>query len=343
MHRESSRASVLNHSGGHAVLHSSATAKCCLTMPSLLSRATRLGTERVRTVFTNPTYLESCSSLPFGDALTCQGNGDFSTLHFTGKEHDYESGLDYFGARFDASSFGRFMSPDPLLNSAHPGEPQSWNRYSYVANNPMRNVDPLGLFTWKTNCDEAKDVACHQHRQEIRDAIAKLKTALNSDKISDKEKKQIRNVLDAYGDEGRPNGVSIGFGHLSGAPAYTKQEGNAITVWFDSSSLDYQTQHPARGTDAAVENAAMVAHEGEHVFIDQIYGPTMSSLGEVGLTFHEYESFDTQSLVNKALNKKSGWGLWNPSWANVDKELLRWKNVVRNTQEDVKRELKEQQ
>src|SRR5712692_6789239 len=41
IHRESSRASVLNHSGDRAVLHSSATAKCCLTTPSLLSRATQ--------------------------------------------------------------------------------------------------------------------------------------------------------------------------------------------------------------------------------------------------------------------------------------------------------------
>ena len=41
IHRESSRASVLNPSGGHAVLHSIATEKCLLTTPSLLSRGTR--------------------------------------------------------------------------------------------------------------------------------------------------------------------------------------------------------------------------------------------------------------------------------------------------------------
>jgi RHS repeat-associated protein len=31
---------------------------------------------------------------------------------FTGKERDTESGLDYFGARYYASSMGRWMSPD---------------------------------------------------------------------------------------------------------------------------------------------------------------------------------------------------------------------------------------
>ena len=32
---------------------------------------------------------------------------------FTGKERDTESGLDYFGARFNANTMGRFKSPDP--------------------------------------------------------------------------------------------------------------------------------------------------------------------------------------------------------------------------------------
>lgn len=36
-----------------------------------------------------------------------------STYKFTGKERDSESGLDNFGARYDASSMGRFMTPDP--------------------------------------------------------------------------------------------------------------------------------------------------------------------------------------------------------------------------------------
>jgi RHS repeat-associated protein len=131
---------------------------------TFFSHSDWIGTERVRNVFTSPTYLESCSSLPFGDALTCQGNGDFSTLHFTGKEHDYESGLDYFGARFDASSFGRFMSPDePKYSSKF--DPQSWNLYSYVGNDPLGRIDPdghnyfwvRGKYVWYDGADVTND------------------------------------------------------------------------------------------------------------------------------------------------------------------------------------------
>jgi uncharacterized protein RhaS with RHS repeats len=39
----------------------------------------------------------------------------------------------------------RFTSPDRLLASGRPARPQSWNRYTYVLNNPLRLVDPLGL------------------------------------------------------------------------------------------------------------------------------------------------------------------------------------------------------
>jgi hypothetical protein len=35
---------------------------------------------------------ETCMSLPFGDSLTCTGP-DATEPHFTGKEHDIESGF----------------------------------------------------------------------------------------------------------------------------------------------------------------------------------------------------------------------------------------------------------
>jgi hypothetical protein len=39
---------------------------------------------------------------------------------------------------------GRFLSVDPAPVSVHLGAPQSWNRYSYVQNNPMNRIDPFG-------------------------------------------------------------------------------------------------------------------------------------------------------------------------------------------------------
>ena len=64
---------------------------------------------------------------------------------FTAKERDNETGLDYFLARYYSSTQGRFTSTDPLEASARLRNPQTWNRYTYVLNNPLRLVDPDGL------------------------------------------------------------------------------------------------------------------------------------------------------------------------------------------------------
>ena len=79
---------------------------------------------------------------PYGGEIPIT-SGDPNHYKFTGKERDSESGLDNFGARYDASSLGRFMSPDPL--GGHNEDPQTLNRYAYVRNNPLSLTDPTGL------------------------------------------------------------------------------------------------------------------------------------------------------------------------------------------------------
>ena len=106
-----------------------------------------LGTEHYRTNNLGNLY-QTCYNLPFGDGQTCAGT-DVSPLHFTGKERDTESGLDYFGARHFNSSLGRFMIPDWAAKAtavpyADFGDPQSLNLYGYVRSNPLSQVDSDG-------------------------------------------------------------------------------------------------------------------------------------------------------------------------------------------------------
>jgi RHS repeat-associated protein len=67
---------------------------------------------------------------------------------FTGQERDAETGLDYFHARYFSAALGRFNSPDPGNAGASLFNPQSWNAYTYVFNNPLTNTDPTGLCTF---------------------------------------------------------------------------------------------------------------------------------------------------------------------------------------------------
>jgi RHS repeat-associated protein len=118
-----------------------------------------LGTRRVQVSSTGA--LEATyQSLPFGDgynATAFASNDDPTENHFTGKERDVETGNDYFNARCYNSATGRFLSPDPLMASGHVSNPQSWNRYAYVFNNPLRFVDPTGM---EVSSQCAKDKKC---------------------------------------------------------------------------------------------------------------------------------------------------------------------------------------
>lgn len=73
------------------------------------------------------------------------GRAVFNYPFLTQKERDNETGLDYFVARYYASTQGRFTSVDPLIASARTTNPQTFNRYAYTLNNPLRYVDPTGL------------------------------------------------------------------------------------------------------------------------------------------------------------------------------------------------------
>ncbi len=104
-----------------------------------------LGNERARSLSTTPGVTsQTCTNLPFGDSQSCTGT-DSSPLHFTGFQRDTETGLDQTWFRKYSSAQGRWLTPDPLGSSAAPITPQSWNRYSYVLNNAMNSIDPLGL------------------------------------------------------------------------------------------------------------------------------------------------------------------------------------------------------
>ena len=87
--------------------------------------------------------------LPFGEEIPtgtggrtgCYGSSDAVRQQFTGKERDSETNLDYFGARYFSGAQGRFTSPDEPFVDQYPSDPQSWNLYSYVRNNPLSNID----------------------------------------------------------------------------------------------------------------------------------------------------------------------------------------------------------
>lgn len=63
---------------------------------------------------------------------------------FTGHEHIDEMGLIHMNGRVYDPQIGRFLSADPHIQA--PYNTQSYNRYTYALNNPLKYTDPSGYF-----------------------------------------------------------------------------------------------------------------------------------------------------------------------------------------------------
>lgn len=114
-----------------------------------------LGSTRLVTL-PNASVYDSMDFLPYGEQIA---GGGATPFKFTDKERDSESGLDNFPKRYLTSSMGRWMSPDPLpwLDWQHGNReerehfaefisnPQNFNMYAYVDNNPVSKTDPTGM------------------------------------------------------------------------------------------------------------------------------------------------------------------------------------------------------
>ena len=184
---------------------------------------------------------------PFGgERVITSGAGN--QYKFTTKERDSESGLDNFGARYNSSSMGRFMSPDPL--GGRMIDPQTLNKYSYVRNNPINFTDPTGLYTCKDDnnqCKTKQDIAFEKARQQD---------------LKSKDKDVLR-AANAYGDPTKDNHVSVGFADLD-----KKGEGGVTTSTLgadDKGNLFAQSDVTINSKISGSALDAAVGHEGSHV------------------------------------------------------------------------------
>jgi len=110
---------------------------------------------------------------PFGGIRTNEQYTEFDEgRKFTGHEWDDDIGMYYMGARYQNPEVGRFVSQDPaylavgspaqknitgIALNDYLADPQSMNSYSYAKNNPLRLLDPLGLFSLESGKIESGD------------------------------------------------------------------------------------------------------------------------------------------------------------------------------------------
>jgi len=130
------------------------TATCYVTWDHLGS--TRMLTDNTGA---NNANLRRYDYLPFGQEIPSGVDGrtagmgytstpDVTNPKFTGEYRDPETTLDWLAVRAMSGAQGRFQSVDPDSAGAAAGDPQTWNAYAYVGNNPLSYTDPSGLGFW---------------------------------------------------------------------------------------------------------------------------------------------------------------------------------------------------
>jgi RHS repeat-associated protein len=117
--------------------------------------STRLVTDGSGNVVARYDYLPFGEEIPADTARTTalgyKASSDGFNPKFTGQIRDTETGFDFFNVRYYSSSQGRFVGADPGNAGTDLSVPQSVNGYSYVLNNPLARIDPLGLDSFSIN------------------------------------------------------------------------------------------------------------------------------------------------------------------------------------------------
>ncbi len=117
--------------------------------------------------------------LPFGEEVWAgsyrsssysYGQTDANRQKYGLTERDDATGLDHTWWRKLESFSGRWTSPDPYARSMRVANPQSFNRYAYVQNDPVNFVDPSGLY-WAQSCSLWAwfDVTDPKHPKQVSD------------------------------------------------------------------------------------------------------------------------------------------------------------------------------
>ena len=87
---------------------------------------------------------------PWGGDTNRSGNSWYQPKRFTSYHHD-ANGSDEALARRYNRWHSRFDQPDPYEGSYDISDPQSFNRYAYVQNDPVNFIDPTGLDSCHTD------------------------------------------------------------------------------------------------------------------------------------------------------------------------------------------------
>ena len=227
---------------------------------------------------------------PFGEEIGAVGMrtsgqgysaGDNARQKYAGMESDDGSGMaTTLWRKYDSSS-GRWTSPDPYGGSMSVASPQSFNRYSYVNNDPVNKVDPTGLMLMQSG-EESGDVSGMQSGGDDGPPGDPFETGRSI--TAEAEARYDRGVADTL----KANGLNdaIGNGNLTREQAEEEIKGNnnlaiddgsgdeSVTVSAEITSVAQPAgpEHQQTQSQHASQEGTLVPHSESSTYNCMAYG-----------------------------------------------------------------------
>jgi hypothetical protein len=218
--------------------------------------------------------------------------------------------------------------------------PQSWHRYAYALNNPLKYSDAYGLYVYDSSVTP-------DQRKKFEQGLKDAEKARDSFKKGSTEYQKLDRAIRAYGAKGVDNGVTIKFGETKGGGP----GGTEVGLHVDSNGHKVATSDNPTGQNIVVtldpkkhgdsyDYALNVAHEGSHVADGSdvvgalpadlttaaasaiLGGPLNRTQYATETSAYEVSSFAAQGLGLSSV-KYEGHEIWNSGWKEADRATKR--------------------